>query len=135
MIGILVDTNILIDYSKGYDNFLKSLFKLQERGLVGLYINPIIITEYLNDQGLIHKKDETKARIFLDKFSVIELGKKHGILCAELIRNKNVDYLGDAFIAASCLNGGLTLATRNTKHFQKVKSLELIEKIEDLKLN
>jgi len=72
---------------------------------------------------------------FLDIFSVVKIGKKEGYLSAQLIRTKAVDYLADSLVASSCLNNKLILATRNKKHFIKVRNLKIIGDLQELKLN
>jgi predicted nucleic acid-binding protein len=55
---IFVDTNIIIDFTKGYTKVLKTLFEKKIKGELELYINPIIVAEFLNDQSLKNKKNK-----------------------------------------------------------------------------
>lgn len=120
---ILVDTDVLIDYSRGKSEILGTLLNKQSQGLVILFINPVIVAEFLTDNKL---KDESKLKValeFLNLFSVVEVTKKIGVITGELLRKGKLQFIGDALIAASCLVGDLKLTTRNKKHYSKVKNL------------
>ena len=120
---VLVDTDILIDYSKGFSGLLQKLFELQKKQKVELFINPVITAEYFTDQNLAIKSKFNKAVKFLEFFRMVNINKEIGILAGRLSREKMVSYLGDSLIAATCLQGKLKLATRNKKHFKNVKDL------------
>lgn len=121
---IFVDTDILIDYSKGYSQLLRNLLLDQEKGEVELFINPIVIAEFLTDRALVHEAKLRKAEEFLAFFSLKEITKQIGIVAGELLRKGMVDYLGDSMIAATCVVHKLHLATRNAKHFRKVHQIQ-----------
>lgn len=120
---ILIDTDILIDYSKGKNELLKSLF---ENPKVELFVSAVSVTEFLTDQNIKGQKKEEEALSFLNLFKFAEVNKKSAILARELLREKKVDYLGDALIAGTCLTQNYTLASRNTKHFKKIQDLSLL---------
>ena len=126
MENILVDTNILIDYSKSKSIFLKELLHKQTAGKVRLFINPVILSEFFTDSSLKNKIKYEYALEFITNFSVIDLNKKIGILSGEYRRNKAVDYIADALIAATCIKNKFILATRNKKHFTKIKGIRII---------
>lgn len=121
---VFVDTNIIIDFTKGYNKVLKELFDKQKRGVLELYINPVIIAEFFNDQSLNEKEKELKGREFLSFFNIVSLNKETGIIVGRLLRNNQVSFLADGFIAASCLQHNLLLATNNKKDFQKILGLK-----------
>jgi len=124
MKNIFIDTNILIDYSKGYGFKLTPLFKKQEEKLTHLYISTIIIIEYMNDFNLIDKEKIFLAEKFLQNFTLIDINKKIAYITASLLRTKQISYIGDALIAATCLENKLELFTNNQKDFKKVKRLK-----------
>jgi predicted nucleic acid-binding protein len=124
---IFVDTNIIIDFTKGYTKVLKALFEKKVKGKVEIYINPIIVAEFLNDQSLKNKKTKTKALEFLMFFEILPITKETGIIASNLLREDKVSFLADAFIAASCLQHKLLLATNNKKDFQKIKELDFYQ--------
>lgn len=124
---ILVDTDILIDYSKGYDRFLGDLLRKQEEGSVELFVTPVNIAEYMTDSGLRDPKRREQAAAFLDFFTVKEIGKTVGLLAGQYLRDGKMDYLGDALVAAVAVDGGMTLVTRNIRHFQKIPKLSYLD--------
>jgi|SRR3989339_359953 len=121
---IFIDTNILIDYSKGYGLKLKPLLEMQVEDLAHLYINTIIIVEYMNDYNLTNKEMITKSEKFLQKFNLIDINKNIAYITANLLRTKQISYIGDAIIAATCIENKLELFTNNQKDFRKVKGLK-----------
>ena len=122
---ILVDTDVLIDYSKGHSRHLETLLQKQKEGSIELFINPVIIAEFLTDHSLQTKGREEKAMEFLNLFSVVDLSKKIGVTAGRLLRTKKSVFLGDALIGATCLIHDYTLATGNTKHFTGIPNLHL----------
>jgi len=120
---LLVDTNVLIDYSKGKSQLLGEYLATKDWQLM---INPVIVAEFVNDKRLVNQEKKKKTKEFIDLFSHIDLNIKIGLKTGELIRTGQVDYLGDAFIAATSLTGKMALLTRNQKHFKKVKGLKLL---------
>jgi len=124
MYKILVDTDVLIDFSKGKNLLLKDLFILQKQGKTSLYITPVNVTEFLNDTLLENVKKLDESMEFLENFKIAKLGKQSGVLAGKYLRLGKTSYLGDALIGASCVESGLVLATRNKKHFEKIPNLK-----------
>jgi len=125
--NILVDTNVLIDYSRGKSKLLKDLIMKQGRGEIALFINAVIIAEFFTDKNLKHRGYLMKAYGLIKHFNVFELTKNAGLVAGKLLRDGRVNAIGDSLIAANCLVGGLKLATRNKKHFAKVSDLKFLE--------
>lgn len=127
MIKVLVDTDVLIDYSKGHDQLLGVLLEKQDDNELELWINPIILAEFFNDIHLRKKDILEKAMEFISLFRVVEIGKKIGLLAGEILREEKAHFLGDALIAATCISEKLLLATGNKKHFSKISKLEFYD--------
>lgn len=119
---LLVDTNILIDYSKNKGKLLEKYNKEEWE----MWINPVVVAEFLNDRWLISRTKQKKAENFIGLFKCLEINREEGVKTGELIRAGLVDSLGDALIAATCLTGKMPLLTRNQRHFKKVKGLRLL---------
>lgn len=124
MLKVLVDTDVLIDYSKGYAGALEELLESQTKSQAELFINPVVIAEFYTDQKLKNKHRREKAAEFLSFFKIINISGKVGSLAGALLRENQVAFLGDALIAATAVTEKLKLATRNKKHFQNVPDLE-----------
>lgn len=121
---LLVDTNVLIDFSKGKNSLLSQYLQSKEEWEI--CVNPVVVAEYVNDQWLINKDRQKKAEGFISLFKHIDLNQKIGFKTGGLVRTGQADYLGDALIAATCLTEKIPLLTRNQRHFKKVKGLKLL---------
>lgn len=124
MIKIMVDTNVLIDYTNGYKNDLEGFLSLAEKGKIRLFINPIVVAEYLTDRKLKLVSARKIANEFLNFFTCTQITKNIGEMTGEMLRNNADLTWRDVMIAACCLNGDCQLATRNRKHFGKIKGLK-----------
>ena len=123
MIKVSIDTDILIDYSKDRDTVLDKL--LSEKN-VELYVNPVVIAEFLADQNLVSQKKLNEALDFLSRFKMININKKIGIETGRIMRKIPSLNWKDAMIAACCLVENCRLATRNQKHFNKITGLKFV---------
>ena len=123
MIKVSIDTDILIDYSKDRDTVLDKL--LSEKN-VELYVNPVVIAEFLADQNLGSQKKLDEALDFLSRFKMININKKIGIETGRIMRKVPSLNWKDAMIAACCLVENCRLATRNQKHFNKITGLKFV---------
>lgn len=124
MTKVFIDTDILIDYSKGHNKLLENLLEKQTPKQLELWVNPIVIAEFFTDSSLRNKNKLEKAKDFFGFFRVIEINKKIGLLAGELLRERKVNFIGDALIAATCILGKMHLITGNKKHFSKISELD-----------
>lgn len=124
MTKVFIDTDILIDYSKGHNKLLENLLEKQTPKQLELWVNPIVIAEFFTDSSLRNKKKLEKAKDFFGFFRVIEINKKIGLLAGEFLRERKVNFIGDALIAATCILGKMHLITGNKKHFSKISELD-----------
>lgn len=131
--NIFVDTNVIIDYTKGVVNQLENILKQQDKGLIEIYVNPIVITEFFNDQALKNKKNLKLALELFENFKTVDIDKKTSLIAGELLRENKVNFLADALIAANCLQHSLFLFTKNKKDFKKVKGLKFYQEREAFK--
>ena|SRR3989344_2314472 len=125
MKNTLVDTDVLIDFSKRKDKILKKYFGKKDQWQ--LWVNPVIVAEWFNNRELCNTEKLEKAKVFIDLFNCAEIGKEEGERAGALIRNNEINYLGDALIAATCLVKNASLITRNIKHYKNVKGLKLLD--------
>lgn len=124
---ILVDTDILIDYSKGFGQKLEDLFSDQLKGRVELNVCPVNLAEFLNNEQLKDGRKLDQAHEFLGLFGVTDITKSVGIRAGEIMRIKQSDYLGDALVAAVCLEKKMAFLTRNKKHFRLVEGMKFVD--------
>jgi predicted nucleic acid-binding protein len=126
MTKVMVDTNILIDYTNGYKNDLAKLFTQVDKSEIKLLINPVIVAEYLADKKLKIASAKKIANEFLNLFSCTNITKKIGELTGQIIRTHSDLAWRDAMIAACCLVENCQLATRNKRHFLKIPGLKFV---------
>jgi len=124
VIKILVDTDVLIDYSKGLFKGLNDLKGLQDKGKAVLFLTPVVISEYFADTNLKNATKLNEALDFISVFKTIPITKRIGLKTGELMRNQTSLGWKDAMIAATCLVEDCHLATRNYKHFGHIKGLK-----------
>jgi len=122
---VLVGTDVIIDFTNGKNRILQDLLEEQKKEKVELYVNSVVLTEFFTSKGLEDKEKFRKAKELFSYFRLIEIGSKIAFKTAELLRKKEVDFLGDGYIAGTCLVKDLGLITRNKRHFEKVKGLRL----------
>ncbi len=120
----MVDTNIIIDYTKGVKEKLEESLKKQNDHLLEFYVNPIIITEFFNDKSLKNKKKLNLALEFVENFQIVNIDKETAMIASELLRENKVNFLADAMIDVTCLQYSFYLYTNNKTDFKKVKGLK-----------
>jgi predicted nucleic acid-binding protein len=124
--NILIDTDVLIDYSKAKSKLLQKYLKLQAQAKTQLCINPIILTEFFTDSQLKNSTKFRQAETFLKLFKFIPVDRQIALEAAKILRLHQSDFLADAYIAATCLVNQLSLLTRNRRHFSSVPNLQFV---------
>jgi predicted nucleic acid-binding protein len=118
----LIDTNIIIDYTsnllpeKAID-FVENLFENEFQ---------ISIISYIETLGFNETEDKlAQLEHFLSFATIIPLDDLVAKSTIKLRRQKKIK-LPDAIIAATALSYSLVLVTRNSKDFEKVEGIEVI---------
>lgn len=127
---ILIDTDILSYYLKGYGEIVEALDTYeQQHGAV--YISRITVVEILG--GLKAKNaatQETRFRQFIHARNVLEINETIGEIAAEVfaLLYKTGHHSGnyDIFIAATVLHYQMTLCTNNKSDYQHIPELGMI---------
>ncbi len=119
-IGLLVDTDIFIDY------FNSGLFSsILEDKRFTIYYSVVTEKELLSKKGL--KTTERDAIIYtLKKYRRIRINDTIARLYSELREIYSAIDKEDVLIAATAMTKSLPLLTRNLKHFKKIKGLSLL---------
>ena len=117
MTSILIDSDILIDVSRGRDAGLVAKWDSLARGQALLACSPVTVAE------LWHGARPQEHKILEDLFGVIhcvpidlEIGRRAGDYLRVFAKSHSVE-LGDALIAATASVHGLELWTRNRRHY------------------
>jgi tRNA(fMet)-specific endonuclease VapC len=129
--GILLDTNILIEFEK---ERLSLSEKITGREEEQVFLSIITASELLHGVHRattlnIRNKRSTFVEAILRRFPLLPIdlpvARKHAQLWAELKMQGNVIGLHDSWIAATCLVHDLMLVTNNEGEFQRVPGLEV----------
>ncbi len=121
-IKLLVDTDVIIDYLKGAKP-ARDLFKSKN---VDIYCSILSKKELLSKAGLRNSERKRITGLML-KLKVLKIDKDINNKYTLLI-NKYEERQGsivDYIIAATAWAKNLPLLTRNKKHFERIKEIEL----------
>ena len=120
---ILLDTNIFIDHLRGYAPAVAFFSSLSDKE-----ISFSAITESELLAGSINQSPEKREFLlqFLEQWRKISIDNPLACVAGDLSRVYNME-IPDAIIAASALQEGSILITKNLKDFQKIKGLKVIE--------
>ena len=122
--GLFIDTDVVIDYLRGVDN-ARDFFKHQTK-IGPLYLSVITLGEIYSGKDL---DEESRLKIieeFISNFEIALVTTSIAKTAGGLRRNNSRPF-ADMLIAASALEYGFGLATRNTKHFKNIKNLKLVK--------
>jgi len=126
----MLDTNTCIFAIKKNEQVLASVKKHKDSGL---YISDITLSEL--EYGVCHSRSQAQNRIALTQFlSIItplpyeeKAAHEYGMLRADLCRRWCVIGTMDMLIAAQAIAAGMILVTNNTREFERVERLRLID--------
>lgn len=123
---ILVDSNILIQFSRG-DHETANWLRMSGRSNV-LVIS--VITELELLVGSRDKRHQKEIRTFLSRFPVVDVTPEISRLASKLIEEYYLSHnlqVADSLIAATALDCGSALATINRKDFRFIDGLRLVD--------
>lgn len=122
---MIVDSDVLIDASRGDGAIVD--FLIQSGNDETLYISVI---SYLELQaGARDKTELRRIEKFLSRFALLTIDDaicRHAMALMREYRLSQGLALPDALIAATALESGETLATRNAKHFASISGIRTI---------
>jgi predicted nucleic acid-binding protein len=118
----LLDTDICIDFLRGL-NEAGDFVRAAPSGSLALSV----VTDMELVVGCRTPLDRRKVDILVERFSVLPLRAEDSVLARQLLRRYRQTTgigLADSLIAATALNRGLRLLTRNLKHYKGIKGLD-----------
>ena len=124
MVKIVVDSSVLIDFSRTGKGLFLELNDKFKQGEVDILIPTVVIYEFWSGRSMASVIAEKKAKELLSKYNKIVLGEIVAEKAGDLTRKFSMEGM-DAIIAATCLEEKAELATLNQKHFAKVPGLKL----------
>lgn len=127
MVKIVIDTDVIIDFTRDKSELFQVLLAQASQRKVNLFIPIIVVTELMTGQET-HDKTKLKDLEFLiNQLTILNLDYRLAQQTGFLMRDYKNLKLGDAMIAAITINLDATLATRNTKDFQDIKGLKFFK--------
>ena len=120
MASFLIDTDVLIDISRGNTNAADFVDALSG----DIFIGRISAMELII--GARNKKDQKVIEKFVSLYSIKELSDAIGLESHQRLKQYSKSRgltLADALIAATAIVNDLVLVSRNAKHFQPIKEL------------
>lgn len=117
--GILIDSDIIIWFLRGKEEFVKNLSDLIRTSQV--FVSPISIAEIYAGAK---KKEENIIKEFFELLQVIEISNETAKAAGNFIQNYRKSHsveLADALIGATAKVNDLLLWTLNKKHYPMLK--------------
>ena len=126
---LVLDTNIYSDYAEGLSQTVDFMATYGEF----IYLPPVVLGELYFGfmKGSRQKFNEKKLQQFINRLKVeiihvnADVARKYAIIYLSLQKKGTKIPINDVWIAASCMEIGGTLLTRN-KHFEVVEQIETI---------
>ena len=129
--GILIDSNILIDFERQGKEIRPYVVGREEEEI---FLSVISASELLHG---VHRAKNPNVRskrlafveAVLASIPILQIdlaaARSHALLWSELQRRGQMIGVHDSWLAATCLAHGLKLATDNEKEFRRVPGLQL----------
>jgi len=119
--GFLVDTDILIDFLRGWPEAVKYVNSQADN----IVVSAISIAELY--AGVKDEKDKEELEAFIGIFPVLEINgqiaRQAGLYKNKYFKSHNIG-LADALIAASANHHNVILKTLNCRHFPMFPAIE-----------
>lgn len=122
MARFLLDTDVMIDVSRGNDAVASFVDSLSDAVISIITAQELIV-------GARDKRDLQAIDSLISTYSVEHIDAAVGLLAYDLLkRHAKSDGLRtfDSMIAATALERGLVLASRNRKHFAMIEGLRIV---------
>jgi predicted nucleic acid-binding protein len=123
---MLLDSNIIIYAAMPEYNDLRQLIRLNAPKVSAISHIEVLGYHKLNDDELMYFD------LFFNHSTIIPIDN-HIVKKSILLKQQQKISLGDAVIAATALEHNLRLVTRNTKDFDWINGLNLLNPIDDYK--
>jgi hypothetical protein len=123
MMSVLVDTDILVDHLRGEGRARRFLKKIEENDMEG-YFSTITEAELFAGKSMDSKETRRRVSALLGIMRRVPVNSPIARKAGEIKRLYGTP-LPDAIIAASALALKAKLATRNVRHFKRIRGLEV----------
>jgi len=121
--GLVVDTNVFIEYLRAKDKTTTVLFLIPDE--VQIYITSVTLYELL--MGAFTPDKVKDVAMLTEDLPILPFNEEAASQAAEIyhdlrFQNKIIEFR-DIFIAATCIVNNLPVKTLNKKHFDRIKGL------------
>lgn len=123
---VLIDTSIIIDYTRSGRGPLKELIEKNRELSLELFTSSIIISELWAGKSMSSHKEVILVEKLLEPFDIVEFNSEMAKISGKLRRDRKAEGF-DSLIAATAIYLGAHVATQNAKHFEKVPGLKLFK--------
>lgn len=126
MDSIVLDTDVIINYSRGTSTELERYLSLQDEGKAVLIVPAIVVFEFYSGTSLAANQAKELADLLFSKFKIVEFDESIAKIAAQINREKRLQEkidVGDIIVAATCLYYKAKMATKNKKHFNQIRGL------------
>jgi predicted nucleic acid-binding protein len=123
---ILIDTDVLIDYSRGIKETKEILSSLESNYILAISV----VTQLELMVGCENKADFNSLQKFLSNFEIIQLSKSTSEKTVDLFEKYRLSHgvlIPDMLIASTALTLKIPLLSKNRKDFRFIKKLNLFE--------
>jgi tRNA(fMet)-specific endonuclease VapC len=129
MSKFLLDTNICIYFLKGKYDLIS---KIEKTGINKCFISEITVAElkYGAEKSERVLDNRKKVELFINQFTVIPIFSSLDIYSKEKARLSKTGTIIDDFdllIGSTAISNEMTLVTNNTKHFNRLKGIKIID--------
>lgn len=118
-----LDSDVLIDHLRGYQAYAGYIARY-ERGELRGYVSAVTVAELFAARRTREPVERKRVEKLLSLFIIVPVDMPISVLAGELRRDYGLS-LPDAIVAATALNLGLVLVTRNIRHYQRIPNLRL----------
>lgn len=123
---IVVDTDIVIDFLRTDKGLLPQLRKLQEKGVLEIYLSSVTIMELF--AGDMRRTQEKMLADLLATFKVIPFDEEIAKFAGEEKRGKKLQIqLSDFIIGITSVYFKANLVTRNKDHFRGIRGIKFFK--------
>lgn len=122
---VVIDSSVYIDYLRSSKGIYPLLMKSVQSQTTTLYTPTIVVLEIWRGEHMANETVEKQAQRLIAPTTLVELSRQIAKVAGKLLRDGLIDNALDAVVAATALELNAQLATGNSKHFKKVKGLQL----------
>lgn len=124
---VVIDTDIVIDFTRKASPILRILFEKAAQKEIRLFFPASVIAELMSGRETKAEVKFKNLSLLIKKIAFVALDYELSVAAGFLIRDIKNLKLGDAIVAATALSLNAKLATRNKKDFEGIKDLKFFK--------